>query len=740
MFLSHPREGDREHIILSDHLAHVAERTRELVSDTEFDAAEEAYYSGLLHDIGKLNPWYQKQFSQNVTSDELDGQYVRKHGIFSAWAAHKLLRGRVTPEQRMRISCIIAGHHTQLRNSPSGKEDSDRFRRSQDGTYENMLEFSKDIGANDGFKDLGWDQIDKFNDVVEFSRPMKAGNNHVEDYVKTSVIFSSLLQADRGAFGSFPQPRFDMDTEMRIKKDRQSVLDPLRTKFQNDALVSHDYDLPISVLEAPTGIGKTKLFLDMIGRYKKRQDFQRVYYFSPLLALTDGFKSVLDCIPNIDKDRIMEYNHVFAGTLKKDEESMQVDRWRFEIESFNEPFIITTMQRFLITLYSNMQADRLKLASFRRSLLILDEVQTIPKFLLPNMLRLLRTLCEKMHSKALLVSATIPAEFKNEDLHTTSPSGELKRSYMKCTQRNIELVQELILPEPQDITSPMLVMNNTRAKARMSHDMANEKYGDQIDTIYLSSGIRKSSRQEQIRRISESSGRPLVVVSTQVMEAGVDVSFSRMFREVAPLDSIIQAMGRLDREGNSESPAILTVFKTDGMSTPYTSLEFARSKAVIEQVVQSTGTSQELYEKLEEYYEEISSSNEANREELKRLDDSMQRMEFDEVWKIVKSNVFKRSYYPDIIVPPTDEADSIRGELLRILGTGGDRGTKKRIMKKFAKYVASLPLDPHSKDSPISEFLDEEVGKHGVLFPKIGSINELYDDKIGLDKWTKRQH
>jgi CRISPR/Cas system-associated endonuclease/helicase Cas3 len=108
------------------------------------------------------------------------------------------------------------------------------------------------------------------------------------------------------------------------------------------------------------------------------KNLERIFYFSPLLALTEDFEQKLAKTFN-DVNEVLIYNHLFSGSIeeKKSFESGQVydSQWIFDNESFNRPFIITTTQRLLITIFSNKQADKLKLASFRNSLLIIDEVR-----------------------------------------------------------------------------------------------------------------------------------------------------------------------------------------------------------------------------------------------------------------------------------------------------------------------------------------------------------------------------
>ncbi len=722
---------------LVDHLLRVAERSKLLIKDTGFDAANTAFYSGLLHDIGKLNPWYQEKFSGKILETTLNEKYVRKHSIFSAWIADHILSNKsdITEKQRKQISCIIAGHHTVLRNTPQGHDTSTQFENTQCEMYKNLYEFSKQVKRMPEFMTLSWDKIYKFKWIIDFES-LDPVRNYIGDYLETRTVFSSLLQADRGSFDDFPEIVFDIHIEPKIDESNKSKLNCIRTEFQKKALAENKYDEPILILEAPTGIGKTKLFLDMIQGYKSKQKFERVYYFSPLLALTDDFESTLmESIPKADLKHILEYNHAFTGTVDEKERHMQLDKWRFEMESFNMPFIITTMQRFLITLYSNNQNDLLKFISFKKSLLILDEVQTIPKFLLPNILQLLKEICYKMNSRVILVSATIPHELKDSGFPIIKPSQDIKDKYLDKTKKLIKFSDRLILPKTSDIKGPILVMNNTRRKAVDAYDYARKKYCDKLDIMYMSSGIRKSTRKARITKI-KNKRIERVVVSTQVMEAGVNVSFTKMFREMAPLDNIIQAMGRLDRNADADTPATLEIFKVKDGNTarPYTQLEFEKSESIIENI-KKISTSLDLYECLDNYYQEISSKNESNRDKLKKLENAMGDLDFDEIWKFVKKEIFIEDGHKDVIIPPEDEYDDIRKELIDTL-KGNDAKTKKRIMKKFAKYTASLPIPPD--DPSIKPYFDAEIREFNILFPAKNHINELYDGNIGLDKWIKK--
>jgi CRISPR-associated endonuclease/helicase Cas3 len=240
----------------------------------------------------------------------------------------------------------------------------------------------------------------------------------------------------------------------------------------------------------------------------------------------------------------------------------------FEYESFNKKFIITTTQRLLITLFSNKSSDKLKLLSFKNSILIIDEIQTIPKLIIPHLIAFLQQLSKYMKSRILLVSATIPFELSH--LPKIKISDYLVNSYLEKTQKNISFIENLILPDIVDRKKRVLIMANTRKKTadifnRITEEVTADNNKQKV-LYYISRGIRKKDRIKIIDELTpsikeENYKANIIVVSTQVIEAGIDLSFSHIYREAAPLDSVIQIMGRLNREGEYKYDRIWQYFK-----------------------------------------------------------------------------------------------------------------------------------------------------------------------------------
>ena len=568
-FLSHPIEEEKHNLIA--HLVEVANYTQKLLSQTDFDIAKAGFYAGLLHDIGKLNPFYQELFLTKKEVREKEKELLLKysdfHSPFSAWTGLKVYHEKMGMNYKtwLKIVSVIYGHHSKLRSKLPFKEDAGIDNTTKRALILNLKLFYQQIRDRNTtiFLNLNWDRCFRIvGDPISFQAVKLSTTNKInidstlaiKEFLEINILYSALLQADKGSFKEWKNPVFDisLDTSSLIKSE--SYLGDLRGLFQKEALENHDPTLDISILHAPTGIGKTKVFLNVLERYRQNRKLERVFYFSPLLALTEDFeKKITKTIRNIDD--ILVYNYLFSGTLLEKEDFKNEDKrnynrgeWLFEYESFNKKFIITTTQRLLITLFSNKSSDKLKLLSLKNSILIIDEIQTIPKFIIPHLIGFLQQLSKYMKSKILLVSATIPFELSL--LHEIKISDSVVESYLEKTQKNISFIGNLILPDISDGEKRILIMANTRKKTanifnRIKCQQKKERDDNNKQKVlyYISRGIRKKDRIKIIDELTPSTKQQenykvatdIIVVSTQLIEAGIDVSFSHIYREADPL-------------------------------------------------------------------------------------------------------------------------------------------------------------------------------------------------------------
>ena len=710
-FLSHE---DKD---LVEHLLEVGKKSKEIYCQSKFENHDLAYYAGLLHDVGKINPYYQLIFHKENTNDIQ--KYLRRHSVFSAWATSYLLRKRLDRNLVDKITMLVYGHHTELKNHPNIHKDK-LFEYTYKEITTQMPQLF-DIMKKSGFPDLNWAKCEKeFQSNIRFDLDFQP-KEYPKDFLDMSYAFSCLLQADRGSFDKWNVPKFDLtiDTKQHVRKN--SILGNVRNSFQSHVLGNFDINEPIQVISAPTGIGKTKAFLDIVQRHKGK--VERVFYFSPLLALTEDFERKLhDSVSSSEQNDILIYNYLHSKSLLEKNDSEFNEKYVFIHESFNKKFIVTTTQRLLMTIFSNKHRDKIKFASLKNSLLIIDEVQTIPKPILSNLIPIFKTMSECMSTSFLLVSATIPKEL-HEIKHIKLPK-ESKQKYLEQTKKSITFQNELDLAEIH--TGKVLVMANTRKKASDKFLQIQKEWGKRRKIMYMSTGIRKKDRTNILYKLDEESD--YILVATQVVEAGVDVSFSQIFREEAPLDNIIQVMGRLNREGKDEN-AGLFIYRTDEKPIPYSPLEYEITKEKIKGITNSI----QIYDMLDQYYEEISNKNRSNAEKAEKLKRLISKMDFENVWKLVKE-LISDEYGHDTVIIPDDKKDweRVKNSILSILKYNKENKDKNKIFKKFGDLTALLPVHPNRIG--IEKF-DEELKAEHILFPKKEYLEEIYDSCLGLDKW-----
>lgn len=714
-FLSHPIEGKKHSLI--DHLLEVAKKSDELFLQTNFSNSSLAFYSGLLHDIGKTNPFYQEIFHETKNRKKVEEKslekYVQEHSRFSARATDILLqKSGLDYNVIEKIMVLIYGHHSKIRKSLGKISKGEKFLSTQKATASALYDFSTHVSKIPELSKLNWISCkEKFSRPLEFDVTLTSQNSP-DDYLEMSCAFSCLLQADRGSFTQWSVPNFDLKLET-TSLVTDSPLGKIRTEFQQQVMNNFDEDGGISIINAPTGIGKTKVFLDIINQYSKK-NVERIFYFSPLLALTEDFETkIASVISKNYQDDILVYNHLYSGSLqdKRKEEGRITNKWIFENESFNKKFVITTTQRLLMTLYSNSSKDKMKFASFKNSVLIIDEVQTIPKPILSNLQEIFKKMYQLMGTRIILVSATIPNEIR--DIRRVELSDDILNDYLSMTKKQI-LIQAL---DVQNIpVKKTLVMANTRKKAIQLFSKINQVHsGKKI--IYISTGIRKLDRIKIIKELSEQS--EYILVATQVVEAGVDISFSNVYREQAPLDNIIQVMGRLNREGKNPN-SHLVVYPTDKNPIPYSPLEFEVTQQKIADITNST----QIYDVLEQYYEEISARNQRNIKDTELLERRIADMDFDGVWEFIRNMVFQQDDRDTVFIPDEADWNDVKNGLLY--------GVTRDNFKRFGKLTASLPVP---LDKVGLEYFDEELMEKNILLPKKEHLRTIYDEKMGLDSW-----
>lgn len=417
----------------------------------------------------------------------------------------------------------------------------------------------------------------------------------LEFFLDNQFAFASVIQADkadagnlvnfideqREAVNTFSKSfSFQLDSYLG-KLTQHSGLNKLRTTIRNHAVQNIKKGLKkeerIFELTAPTGSGKTLMMLSLASEIIQTKGAKRIIYSLPFLSITEQVEAeVLKIFVGnelfIQRVDSKSENHRFEKIQEEldgeptEEKILEANILEFQQNTFAYPFVITTFVRFFETLLSNRNSELLKLPNFGKSIFLLDEIQALPPRLYGFFIAYLHKFCEKFDSYAIISTATQP-NFelpKNNDeaqhffLDYKKPFPLLPMDYFENIFFNrymiefskepigIEALKESIVAENQSVLVILNTIDDTKELfKKLKEEVENE------ELLLLNTHFTPQHRKLKIylakRRLSEK--KRIIVISTQLIEAGVDIDFPVLYRDFTTVASIVQSAGRCNRNG-----------------------------------------------------------------------------------------------------------------------------------------------------------------------------------------------
>jgi CRISPR-associated endonuclease/helicase Cas3 len=515
-----------------------------------------AFWAGLLHDLGKYRPEFQEM---------IRGKHPRNEQT-----RHKQAGAAVAADgHRADIAFVIAGHHggipdlvdlQQLIKAPGGRDVAQKVWET--GKAE-CPELDQPIAAWQAGKDpLLFDFLVR----LQFSCLVDADWKDTSDF-------------DRLSKGLLPEPApppLDASTRLEnvlayIRERAQACQDvqiaALRQQVLGAALGAAEQPPGLFALTVPTGGGKTLSGLAFALAHAQRHGLRRVIYVAPYLTIIEQNAREIRRALQVESDSEVVFEHHSlaepAGGAADEAQSEEVAR---RAENWDAPIIVTTSVQFYESLFSNRPGPCRKLHNIACSVVILDESQTLPPDLLGPTCSMLSQLTRVAGCSVLLCTATQPAWNEREDL----PEGlagvrEIVPAHLRLFERLLRVrvhwpgASEAPLDWPAvaarmaEQPAALCIVNTRRAAREIFHQLV--QLGCQ-DALHLSTTMCPAHRLEVLDSVRQRlhAGKPCRLVSTQLIEAGVDVDFPLVMRELAPLEAIIQSAGRCNREGLLNTP------------------------------------------------------------------------------------------------------------------------------------------------------------------------------------------
>ena len=549
------------------HLERVARRAAELAA--KFDAAEWGQLAGLWHDIGKYSKEFQAYLLQQSGFEAHLEQISR---VDHSTAGARLANETLQPWGRM-MAYVIAGHHAGLANA-TGERSSLQSR------------LTKDVPAIDAAPASLLQppaQLPQPNLTIDTADERRAA---FQLALFTRMVFSSLVDADFLATESFMNPAQAVArptgknrlAAMQIALDEhltglaargsKNNVDRMRQQVLAACRDAAEFEPGLFTLTVPTGGGKTLASLAFALRHARRCGLDRVIYAIPFTSIVEQTADVFrDVFGKLGNDVMLEHH---SNLDPKDERTSQS---RLAAENWDASLVVTTNVQLFESLFAARPSRCRKLHNIVRSVIVLDEAQTLPVELLQPCLAVLRELAADYRCSIVLCTATQPA-LNYRDGFPIGLNGvreiipkpeELYRRMKRVEVKSLGPTDDEQLVDRLSAERSFLTIVNTRAHAARLYQALKQRLGDGNGLVHLSTLLCGQHRSDLIsvirgRLAADQSCR---VVSTQLIEAGVDVDFPVVYRALSGIDSIAQAAGRCNREGERDRAMVWVFEPTD---------------------------------------------------------------------------------------------------------------------------------------------------------------------------------
>lgn len=586
MFYAHSREGQDKALweSLPDHLRRTALLAARFGG--AFGLRDLGHAIGLLHDIGKYAADFQRRIEGAAISVD--------HATPGAWAARRVFGGEIG----LMLAYGIAGHHAGLPDGGDGAGDLlDRLRRL-------------DKRPPEGFE--AWEKADlplltkaaARQALRGFADDRALGDDLYRRAFLIRMLFSCLVDADFLATEHF----YDRGKARRRRRDRTGG----QMGRLSEALARHMAGMGkgeaspriadwrerilaacregaagtpgVFTLDVPTGGGKTLASLAFALDHAAAHGLDRVIYAIPYTSIIEQTADVFrKALAEVGDDVVLEHHSAAEVPPSREAEGIGPNRLRLATENWDAPVVVTTTVQLFDSLHADRPSRCRKLHNLARSVIVLDEAQALPVERLAPCLAALRALAQDHGASILLCSATLPGLDRAAGLKVRLPqavplipaamTGEMAAAFRRVAVSDRAAIDDETLVAEMMAAHQVLTIVDSRAHAQ---DLFNG-LADDGARFHLSAAMCPAHRRAVLAAVKGRLAQdlPCRLVSTRVIEAGVDISFPRVWRALAGVDSIAQAAGRCNRHGESESLGDVAIFhptRPDAIPKPLTDL------------------------------------------------------------------------------------------------------------------------------------------------------------------------
>ncbi|BFU59606.1 MULTISPECIES: CRISPR-associated helicase Cas3' [Rodentibacter] len=694
---------------------------------TPFASQEVAYYTGLLHDLGKYSERYQK----------------RLHG--GAKVNHSTAGAKIAAERwgilgKMMAFCI-AGHHAGLANGAGeGKNRSTLSQRLQEnfGTAHNELPplhpiWQQELNLPEKLlpPSLKPSKNEPFFSYAFFIRMLYSCLVDA-DFIDTEAFYANLEKKpiERGNYPNLTALYQQFNAFMAKMKKQDSELNRLRSEILDYAVSQATQDTGLFSLTVPTGGGKTLTSMAFALEHAEQHQLRRIIYVIPFTGVIEQNAAVFrKAFGELGDIAVLEHHSTFDHDNLPDKSTR--DKLKLASENWDAPIVVTTAVQFFESLFADRSSRCRKLHNIVGSVIILDEAQMLPLNLLRPIMAAIDELARNYQCSVVLCTATQPAihqvngfykGFENVREIAPNPT-TLFEKLKRTTVQHIGVQTDTDLQAKLTDNPQILIIMNNRRHARALYDLVKR-----LDGVYhlttLMCAKHRSQTLDEIR-LRLKNNQPCRVIATSLIEAGVDVDFPLVMRAEAGLDSVAQAAGRCNREGKklAEESHVWVFQPEEQWKAP---IELGLLSACMRSTILKHSDDLLSPQAINHYFQavyEVKGAELDKQKILKACHDAGQSLNFPfqkiaDDFRMITNNLIP------VIIPFEQEAEKLIDSLRYADKVGG-------ILRKLQPYTVQVPeksLTELYKAGRVETINENNFGKQ--FYRLIGM--DLYDDVAGL--------
>ena len=696
-YYAHTRE-DGERQTVKAHLTGVSEKAEKFSVDLLKPIAKKA---SLYHDIGK----YALNFQKRLDDDKVKFSHAACGAI-----EYKDLADKNDCFAPLMEYCI-AGHHTGLMDGGTVADSSDSPTLS--GTLKRENEYTGESDYSAYATEIEFATLTQeertplYNELLSAKDPTEL----IERYAFfTKYVFSCLTDADfldteifcnknveRGMSGDFKMALDKLNRELSDMPSN-TPLRQARSRIQQQAFDNSVNKSHISILDMPTGSGKTLCSLKLALESGKKRIIYVIPYTSIIEQTANKFEKMFG-----DVLHVLQHHSNYSYDGNTEEEKKTAEKLKKTCENWDAPLIITTSVQFFQSIYHYKGSALRKLHNLRDSVIVFDEIHLIPTELLRPCLKAVGYITKYLNSEALFLSATMPDYSKLFDKFLPDVNYNKLvtdrtnfKYFKKCEYKDMgRTTLETIAENASRCKNALIVVNTKKTAAELYYLVQGEKY-------HLSANMTPAHRSRVIEVVRKKleNGEHITVVSTSLVEAGVDLDFNTVFRQLSGLDSILQAGGRCNREGKDDKGYVY-VFDIDETYRKGSDLAMRinKTKGLLEKYQDITS-----YDCIKEYYDGIFDFNQSRIAENSIAKYNEQSNSFDRQGLMSPYSIPFRSYAMQfeyisadtISIVIDDPNDQTCHELVETL-RNGDMSVRRALQKYSVSVYMNVFKDLYSQ-------------------------------------------